>query len=65
MRRAGYLIVHTPFAKLYWDEAQLDKLRSGSERILRRRCADLLKRGRYYNSNLSRERANFSIQRLE
>ena len=44
MRVAGYVIVYTAFAKLYWHEIHLDKLESGSEAILCRRGMDLLKR---------------------
>jgi len=63
MRRAGYLIVYTPFAKLYHYE-------SGSRRptvealetdIICERWSELLKRDPYYNPNLSRERADFSL----
>jgi GT2 family glycosyltransferase len=61
MRRAGYLIVYTPFTKLYWHDAQLDKMEGGSEAILRQRWLDVLDRDPYYNPNLSRERADFSL----
>jgi glycosyltransferase involved in cell wall biosynthesis len=60
MRRSDYLIVYTPFAKLYWHEAQPDKMESG-EAILRQRWLDALDCDPYYNPNLSRERADFSL----
>ena len=62
IRRAGYLIVYTPFAKLYWHEAQPDEMEGGSEAIMRQRWADVLERDPYYNPNLSRERADFSLE---
>ncbi len=61
MRRAGYLIVYTPFAKLYWHESQMDKIDAGSETIIRDHWAGVLHRDPYYNPNLSRERADFSL----
>ena len=63
IRQAGYLIVYTPFAKLYHHE-------SGTRRrtvepletdVMRERWADLLEYDPYYNPNLSRERADFSL----
>jgi GT2 family glycosyltransferase len=62
MRREGYLIVYTPFAKLYWRETQPDKSDDSSKAIMRPRWADVLKRDPYYNPNLSRERADFSLE---
>ena len=62
MRRAGYLIVYTPFAKLYWHEAQPDKTDASGEAVMRQRWADVLQRDPYYNPNLSRERADFSLE---
>ncbi len=62
MRRAGYLIVYTPFAKLYWHEAQPDKTDASGEAVVRQRWADVLQRDPYYNPNLSRERADFSLE---
>jgi GT2 family glycosyltransferase len=61
MRRAGYLIVYTPFAKLYWHETQHEKMEDGSETILRERWMEVLDYDPYYNPNLSRERADFSL----
>jgi GT2 family glycosyltransferase len=62
MRRAGYLIIYTPFAKLYWHEMQPDKLDASTEAIMRQQWADVLERDPYYNPNLSREHADFSLQ---
>ncbi len=64
MRRAGYLIVYTPFAKLYRHGSITSVADSGNEKaavILRERGADLLERDPYYNPNLSRARADFSL----
>jgi O-antigen biosynthesis protein len=62
MRREGYLIIYTPFAKLYWHETEPDKLDESGEAIMRQRWADVLERDPYYNPNLSRERADFSLR---
>ena len=61
IRRAGYLIVYTPLAKLYWDAPVLDKLDVSGEAIMRERWPDVLARDLFYNPNLSRERADFSL----
>jgi len=65
MRRAGYLIVYTPFAKLYHHESatrrhSVDPLEA---QVMRERWPDLLARDPYYNPNLSRARADFSLGR--
>jgi GT2 family glycosyltransferase len=60
--RAGYLIVYTPFAKLYWHGSQAAQVDTGGEALLRHRWADNLERDPYYNPNLSRERADFSLE---
>ena len=62
MRRAGHLIAYTPFAKLNRNEAQPKEVDARGEAILRLPWADLLKRDPYYNRNLSRERADFSLE---
>ena len=62
IRSAGHLIVYTPFAKLYWHEPQPDKIDASSEAVMRQRWADALQRDPYYNPNLSRESADFSLQ---
>jgi len=62
MRRAGYLIVYSPFAKLYYNAPRADrKIDNHSVEIMRKRWADLLARDPYYNPNLSRTRADFSL----
>src|SRR5262245_21392144 len=61
MRRAGYLIVHTPLAKLCWDAVSDRKDDAGGEAVMRERWAHVLERDPYYNPNLSRERADFSL----
>jgi GT2 family glycosyltransferase len=61
MRRAGYLIVYTPFAKLYWHAPQHDTIDTRSDAIMRERWNDVLQHDPYYNPNLSRERADFSL----
>ena len=43
MRRAGYLIVYTPFAKLCWHEAPPDEIDMKGEAIVRERWADVLR----------------------
>ena len=62
MRRAGYLIVYTPFAKLYWHATHNDKRDASGEAIMRQRWSNVLERDPYYNPNLSRERADFSLE---
>jgi GT2 family glycosyltransferase len=59
--RAGYLIVYTLFAKLYKHEPRADKIDMGSEAIMRERWSDVVRPDPYYNANLSRERADFSL----
>lgn len=62
MRRAGYLIVYTPFAKLCCDSARVeDKIDNRSVEIMRERWGDVLSKDPYYNPNLSRARADFSV----
>ncbi len=62
MRRAGYLIVYTPFAKLYRHEVLRDrKIDVKANDIMRERWSDVLQRDPYYNPNLSRDRADFSV----
>jgi len=61
MRRTGYLIVCTPFAKLYKHEPRADKIDMDSEAIMRERWPDVVRPDPYYNANLSRELADFSL----
>jgi O-antigen biosynthesis protein len=63
LRRAGYLNVYTPFAKLYWHEADHHKLDRSAETVVQQRWAGVLERDPYYNPNLSRERADFSLSK--
>ncbi len=61
IRRADYLIVYTPFAKLCWHVIHSVKTDSSGDAILRQRWANVLERDPYYNPNLSRERADFLL----
>ena len=61
MRGAGYLIVYTPVAKLRWDPPPSEGVDASAEAIMRQRWCDVLKRDPYYNPNLSREAADFSL----
>ncbi len=61
MRRAGYLIVYTSFAKLYWNAVARAKSDFTGEAIMRQRWSDVLEQDPYYNPNLARERADFSV----
>ena len=63
IRRAGYLIVYTPLAKLIGEAPISETDVVGGEAIIRQRWADVLERDPYYNPNLSRERADFSLGR--
>jgi GT2 family glycosyltransferase len=60
IRRAGYLIVYTPFARLYWHYVP-GKVDMAGQGIMEQRWADVLHCDPYYNPNLSRERADFSL----
>lgn len=62
VRQAGYLIVYTPMAKLCWD-AVSETNDTSSDAIMRERWAQVLERDPYYNPNLSRERADFSLRK--
>ena len=63
MGRAGYLIVYTPFAKLYHSESTSRRcnVEAPEAEVIRQRWPGVLKRDPYYNPNLSRERADFSL----
>jgi glycosyltransferase involved in cell wall biosynthesis len=61
MRRAGYLIVYTPLAKLHWDALPFEKLDVNGEAIMRQRWSAALERDPYYNPNLSRDSGDFSL----
>jgi GT2 family glycosyltransferase len=63
IRRAGYLIVYTPFARLYHHESgtrrrSVEPMETG---VMEQRWAPILECDPYYNPNLSRERADFSL----
>ena len=60
IRRAGYLIVYTPLAKLCWDPSPPERSDASAEVIMRQRWSDVLARDPYYNPNLSRA-ADFSL----
>jgi GT2 family glycosyltransferase len=62
IRHANYLIVYTPFAILHCHIARDDKRETSGDAIFRHRWANVLERDPYYNPNLSRERADFSLQ---
>jgi GT2 family glycosyltransferase len=65
MRRAGYRIVYVPFAKLYHHESGTRRpaVEPLETEVMRERWPDVLERDPYYNPNLSRERADFSLGR--
>jgi GT2 family glycosyltransferase len=63
IRRAGYLVVYTPFARLYHHESgtrrrTVEPMETG---VMRERWAGILEYDPYYNPNLSRECADFSL----
>ena len=63
MRRAGYRIVYIPFAKLYHHESGTRRpaAEPRETEVMQERWADVLARDPYYNPNLSRDRADFSL----
>ncbi len=61
MRRSGYLIVYTPFAKLYWNALARETPDFTGEAIMCERWSDVLEQDPYYNPNLARERADFAV----
>ncbi len=63
MRQAGYQIVYTPFAKLYHDESATRRasVEPSEAKVLLERWPELVARDPFYNPNLSRERADFSL----
>ena len=63
MRRAGYLIVYTPLAKLIGAAPVSEAHDNTGEEIIRQRWSDVLERDPYYNPSLSRERADFSLRK--
>ena len=63
MRQAGYDIVYTPFAKLYHDESATRRasVEPSEAKVLLERWPDLVAHDPFYNPNLSREHADFSL----
>jgi len=63
MRRAGYAIVYTPFAKLYYHRSAVrpQAAEPHEANLMRERWPEVLERDPYYNPNLSREHADFSL----
>ena len=63
LRRAGYLIVYTPFARLYRRDspAESSPATSPEASIMQERWGEALQRDPYYNPNLSRERGDFAL----
>ena len=65
VRRAGYRIVYTPYARLYQHESASFGARqqdpAGAEEM-RRRWADVIARDPYYNPNLTREFPDFRLR---
>lgn len=72
MRKAGYLIVWTPFAELYHCKSKVRKLKDTKEKrkrlerqaqYFKSRWEDVLEKGDpYYNHNLTLEREDFSLK---
>jgi len=63
MRDAGYLIVYMPLAKLCWDPSTPKGVDARAEAIMRQRWCDVLEQDPYYNPNLSRDQADFSLRK--
>ena len=63
IRRAGYLVVYTPFARLYHHESASRRrsVEPLETEVMRERWPGVLEYDPYYNPNLSRERADFSL----
>jgi GT2 family glycosyltransferase len=63
LRRSGYLIVYTPFARLYQQDDVGDNRvpDSPESALMRERWAEMLQCDPYYNPNLSRAHADFSL----
>lgn len=63
IRRAGYLVVYTPFARLYHHESGTRRrtVEPRETGVMQERWAADLAYDPYYNPNLSRERADFSL----
>jgi GT2 family glycosyltransferase len=62
--RAGYRIVYTPLATLYHHESSSRRrthVEGPETLVIRERWGDVLQRDPFYNPNLSRDRADFSL----
>jgi GT2 family glycosyltransferase len=62
--RAGYRIVYTPFARLYHNESssrRQTRVEEPEALVIRKRWAEVLQRDPFYNPNLARDRADFSL----
>jgi GT2 family glycosyltransferase len=62
--RKGYRIVYTPFARLYHHESssrRRTRVEGPEALVIRERWAEMLQHDPFYNPNLSRERADFSL----
>jgi GT2 family glycosyltransferase len=63
IRRAGYLVVYTPFARLYHYESATRRrtVEPLETEVMQERWAPVLESDPYYNPNLSRDQADFSL----
>jgi O-antigen biosynthesis protein len=61
MRRAGYLIVYTPFATLRRHNPTEGRTDPSAAEMMWQRWGEVLEQDPYYNPNLSRARADFSL----
>ena len=64
IRRAGYQVVYTPFARLYHYESATRRrtVEPLETEVMEERWRPVLQSDPYYNPNLSREHADFSLQ---
>jgi O-antigen biosynthesis protein len=65
VRRAGYRIVYTPYARLYHHESASFGARQqdpAAAAEMRRRWADVIARDPYYNPNLTRDFPDFRLR---
>jgi GT2 family glycosyltransferase len=65
MRRLGYRVIYVPFAKLYHHESGTRRpaVEPLETEVMRQRWPEVLQHDPYYNPNLSRERADFSLRK--
>lgn len=64
IRKAGYLIIYTPYAELYHHETASRKrgIDPATHNYLRERWGEVLDRDPYYNPNFSRGRGDFNLR---